>query len=250
MRLVRDRGIGPNSIQMLGMYFLCLLAKLYPSILQKLKTAQEIISYQHLIRRLNPNSQFFIKRESLWKYLTRNSTGNNLTIIELGVSSGYIAKWFLKDKRFYNKLHFLNQKNIQHLQIEYHGFDSFNGLPMTWRNYPIGSFSTLGRIPNIDAPRAYFYRGLVEETIKSLNIERLKSSQKLIIFDLDLYEPSLYSYKYIKESLQAGDILYFDQAFDQNEQLIITENVIVDFDTKILANTSLSIAIQILSPKY
>lgn len=157
-----------------------------------------------------------------------------IRIIELGVAWGYTTNWFLEASK---------KKNVE-LKID--AFDLFTGLPERWRNQPKNTFSNHGNAPVIIDKRVNFHIGNVSETIKVLNNEDLKTSNLLVLFDLDLLEPSLASYQFLKTSLKINDILFFDEAFDLDERTLINDYLLRDFDCKSLGHTAYAISLQVI----
>lgn len=87
----------------------------------------------------------------------------------------------------------------------WHGFDTFIGLPNAWRNRPQAYFSNGGVTPVINYSRVHWHIGLVEETVtKDLLTDEIHTVNH--IFDLDLYEPSLFVWNVIEHELKPGDI--------------------------------------------
>ncbi|MEM7625354.1 MAG: hypothetical protein AAF333_06985 [Planctomycetota bacterium] len=52
-----------------------------------------------------------------------------------------------------------------HPDSRFVGFDSFEGLPIPWRQRPAGHFSTNGQPPAIDDPRVGFVKGWFHQTV-------------------------------------------------------------------------------------
>ena len=75
---------------------------------------------------------------------------------------------------------------------------------------------------------------------------RLKTA-KLVIFDLDLFEPTHAAWKEISPHLRQGDILYFDQAFDiEGERLLIDEYVMKEQKVKLVGRSVIGCVMEIL----
>jgi hypothetical protein len=58
--------------------------------------------------------------------------------------------------------------------FEYHGFDTFTGLPRAWRGLPAGAISNGGKIPSIDRPNVKFHKGLVNQTIAEIDFAKAR----------------------------------------------------------------------------
>lgn len=154
------------------------------------------------------------------------SHGSGLRVLEFGVSKGYLSNFVLGRLRV----------NI----LSWYGFDTFEGLSDGWRDLPKGAYTNGGEIPASKFQQVVFIKGRIEETLKNFPIKRIDLENVLVLFDLDLYEPSLLSYLTIRSSLMAGDLLYFDQAFDQGERKIIFEYLLKDFEVELLGYTYFS----------
>lgn len=130
--------------------------------------------------------------------------------------------------------------------ISWAGFDRFTGLPRGWRNLPAGTFDANGAPPDIQDSRIQWFIGDVEETIKLLNIERERAYPAVVFFDLDIYEPSLVAWNYLKDHLKMGDLLYFDEAFDQDERKLLNEAILPSGAFEFIAASHLSLALKVL----
>jgi hypothetical protein len=200
---------------------------------RKLIAIGELANYQQWVIQNFPNSKLFYKREQIWSEII-NLNESPKKIIELGVAWGYTTNWFLK----------MSKKNRDTLKID--AFDLFTGLPEKWRNEPQNAFSNQGKLPAIDDSRVEFHTGDVAVTIKDLNTEVLKKNNLVVLFDLDLLEPSIASYLYLKPSLKINDVLYFDEAFDIGERTLINDYVLRDFICESLGHTAYAISLQII----
>ena len=129
----------------------------------------------------------------------------------------------------------------------YHGFDTFEGLPKAWRRLPAGAISNTGVFPDIVANNVFFYKGLIQETINQVDFNT--SSMKVFTFDFDLYEPTLFALKYVTLNINTGDVVYFDEAFDSEERVII-ENYFLDmFNYEVIGASPFGLAFKINESK-
>jgi len=160
-----------------------------------------------------------VTREQVWKKMLGAIDEKKPVIIwEFGVAWGYSSKWWLER---------ITQENLR-----WHGFDRFTGLPRAWRDYEVGAFDNGGIPPAILDKRVTWHVGDVETTLPLMNIERETDTQWVILFDLDLYEPTKYAYNYLKEFLRPGDLLYFDEAFDDDERRVLNEDIVNNSEIK------------------
>ena len=127
--------------------------------------------------------------------------------------------------------------------IEYHGFDTFEGLPKAWRRLPKGAISNHGKPPEIQGANVTFHKGLIQDTISNINYE--SNGIKLFIFDFDLYAPTLLAYQHVRKMIKKDDLVYFDEAFDSDERVIIENYFLEDFEYKVIAASPFGLAFKI-----
>lgn len=131
--------------------------------------------------------------------------------------------------------------------LVYHGLDTFEGLPKAWRRLPAGAIISNGQIPNIVGENIYFHKGLIQETITQVDFN--SSLKKIFIFDFDLYEPTLFAFKHVFPEINQGDIVYFDEAFDSDERVVI-ENYFIDvFEFEVVGASPFGLAFKIKKSK-
>ena len=227
---MKYKSASPNKLQILILWVIARITVKNSFIARKLVSIGELANFQQWVNENFPDSKLFVKREQLW-HLIINTNNSPKRVIELGVAWGYTTNWFLK-------------KDLNIIKID--AFDLFTGLPEKWRNQPQNTFSNDGKPPTINDNRVEFHIGNVSETIKVVDMEVLKSNNLIILFDLDLLEPSLASYLYLKPTLKIDDILYFDEAFDIGERTVINDYLLRDFDCKSLGHTYYAITLQII----
>ena len=105
-------------------------------------------------------------------------------------------------------------KNLKKINAEIFGFDSFKGLKDEWMTEefnPPGTFDLKGNKPKVES-NVKLIDGWVEETTKNF---LSKNSKKIafIHFDLDTYESTSFVLKSIKNNLQPGTIILFDEFY-------------------------------------
>lgn len=95
-------------------------------------------------------------------------------------------------------------------------------------------------MPQILDNRLSFVVGDVMSTCKQIPELLLNRTdgKVLIIFDLDLFEPSLAAWKEISPHLRHGDLLYFDQAFDTEGERLLLDKFIIEEKKVILIGIS------------
>ena len=133
------------------------------------------------------------------------------TVVEFGVAFGEGTRWWMS--------------RITSPAFDFYGFDRFTGLPRAWRDMPAGAFDIGGRPPSFTDPRVKWIVGDIEETVEKFDWESLRG-KKVVLFDLDLFGASLFCFKRLSLSLRSGDLVFFDEAFDADERVLINEYVI------------------------
>jgi hypothetical protein len=209
----------------------------FPKIITKFKSLIDAVDFHIWV-----NSNFHAPKHystktallrEIIKTMESDSMKTNMNIIELGVAYGDTLRAL---------------QGISKNPFSYYGFDSFEGLPESWRGLPKGAFKHIG-INNIlyeknDVHKVHFVVGWVEDTLQKFP-ELDPNEKKLILFDMDLFSPTLYSYEHFKNKLNPGDCVYFDEAFDGDERVIIKQYFLEDFESQIIGYSPLSLAFKI-----
>lgn len=128
-----------------------------------LKAVVEVIEYRYWLSRNSYDVPMKKDKKSLIFALcteinTNWNTGEVAQIFEFGVAFGETTKILVEKIR---------------VPFEYHGFDTFTGLPRAWRGLPAGAISNGGKIPNIDKPNVKFHKGLVSQTITEIDFSKM-----------------------------------------------------------------------------
>ena len=114
-------------------------------------------------------------------------------------------------------------KMLQHFtspDARFIGFDSFEGLPESWKGLASGAFSTQGNVPDIDDARVRFVEGWYQNTFHdslAWLAPRLARSPVLVHYDADLYYSTLFllasfwsqcaEYYFIMDDFMVDDIV-------------------------------------------
>ena len=159
---------------------------------------------------VTPEIPFFHSREKLWAVVAGNQLRQEWIGIEFGVASGDATKFIARLPEFQSC-------------IAWHGFDTFFGLPTPWGDLPQGAFSTGGVPPQINDERFVWHVGDIGDTIAELGNFDIAHKRKFVIFDFDLYAPTRIAWVNLIKSLQPGDVIYFDEAYEADESRIISE---------------------------
>ena len=111
------------------------------------KSVVECIEFRYWAKKKFPNIKIMASKYSLLnEVLDKTSTRPKLNFLEFGVAFGETTQ-FLLDKVKTN--------------FSYMGFDTFEGLPSSWRNLPKGAITAGGQIPQIQDKRVRFIKGFV-----------------------------------------------------------------------------------------
>ena len=180
-----------------------------------------------------PEAKLYRSREQLWKTFKNHLQNSEWVGFEFGVASGDATRTFLKMSYINNCL-------------QWNGFDTFLGLPTAWGDLPQGAFSTNGRPPEIDNPIVKWHIGLIENTCLQINSLDYLDKNFVVIFDFDLYSATKSAWDQISKFLKPGDIIYFDEAYEADEERIINEIQLSNLQLEILGYTVMGIAYKII----
>ena len=149
----------------------------------------------------------FNRREKIWDYAIKTIGNDKFIGLEFGVAWGYSSNYWTS-----------RCKNL----TEWHGFDTFAGLPERWRHYKRGHFSNQGIPPNLAIPELSWHIGLVEDTLDVESLIRPNRVERVaILLDLDLFLPTYYVVAELAPHLKEGDIIYFDEPHDNDEGAVL-----------------------------
>jgi hypothetical protein len=161
-------------------------------------------------------SHIYSRREDLWEGLLRRlGSSEPLTVLEFGVAWGYSTQWWLA--------------RLEDPNVVWHGFDRFTGLPRPWRGLRAGAFDAAGKPPEISDDRLRWHIGDVEER-------------------LAVYEPTAVAWLYLAPWLRAGDLLYFDEAMDDDERKVLDELVLPTGAVEYIGATASALALVVTRP--
>jgi hypothetical protein len=199
--------------------------------LQTLSTAGEMSRFLDWQQKTFSDYTYSFNKRSLYKsILAKIKKKGNFSVLEFGTAHGEKTKMIAKN-------------TIASEVSSIHSFDRFTGLPRSWRDMDEGAFTNHGKFPRIFDERILWYKGNVEETIHALDVLELKK-QLFVIFDLDLFEPTIYLYNFLEPYLKPGDIVYFDEAFDPDENKVLM-HFLDDFQVHFLGTTGMAICFEV-----
>ena len=123
----------------------------------------------------------------------------DILYIEFGVWEGYSIDYFAK--------------LYKSEKAEFHGFDTFTGMPENWMHMRAGHYDKSGSSPKSDDSRIKFYKGMFQDTLdsflKKLN-DHSKNKTIIINFDAVLHSSTIFCLFKIDEHLKNYYFL-FDQ---------------------------------------
>jgi hypothetical protein len=161
----------------------------------------------------------------------------NATVFEFGVADGVATHWWA-DRGVPFKA--------------WHGFDTFEGLPQAWHRAGVpvmgaGVFSPnagKGRYPEVSAPYPVtWHAGLIEDTFPET--ER-PDTPVFVLIDVDLLEPTLVVLNWLANNGRAGDLVYFDEAFDPwNEGKAVREAITSDVQARAVGHTGSALLLEL-----
>jgi hypothetical protein len=152
----------------------------------------------------------FRTRDDVHKYINSYyySDGNDaVDYLEFGVYQGASMKLWSEIN--------MNQ------QSRFFGFDSFEGLPESWRpGFEQGTFDVGGSLPEINDDRTRFIKGWFHESLPPF-LDIFETKHRLVIHnDSDLYSSTLYCLTTLdcRKLLMPGTILIFDEFGDPSHE--------------------------------
>ena len=138
----------------------------------------------------------FPRKKELWDFSLRASLPKGLNL-EFGVFDGQSIKVMA---------------NIRP-ERKFIGFDSFVGLQEDWtgNQFLKGSFSRKGKVPNVPG-NVSLHKGWFKDSLPDF-LSANKDKISFIHFDADTFESTLDVLNMLKERLQIGTVLVFDEYF-------------------------------------
>ena len=226
------RNAGPDRAVVVTQWLGGSLFRALPFLARKVSNIGEIAGYIAWVDHHFPASLAFkASRESVWSEMINRLSLQPLRGIELGVAWGYASQWWLS--------------RLPSPQLRWDGFDRFSGLPRGWRGMPKGAFDANGMVPVIGDSRVTWHVGDVEKTLQDVNLERRPGERWIVLFDLDIFEPTLAAWQLLVAHLRPGDMLYFDEAFDRDERHVLDHWILPAAEFDLIAYTPLALALQL-----
>jgi hypothetical protein len=203
------------------------------SLSRRVRHAGEVADFIEWQQAQFGQTTIYLWRERLWTALSRlMDPGRPWHGIEFGVAWGYATGWWLA-------------RLPQGSGATWDGFDRFTGLPRPWREHEAGTFDAGGKPPAIDDSRLTWHVGDVEETVATVDAARFSDGGRLVLFDLDIYEPTAAAWEFVRPLLRPGDILYFDDAMDADQRRMLVESILPSHPFVYVGCTSLALALMV-----
>lgn len=181
---------------MLKRFFIRLGSHIPAGAARKLARAGEALELGAWLRReFGPLPAPVAGREDLFRQVAAAVGERPVLYLEFGV-------WQGEATRLWSTL-------LAHPESVLHGFDSFEGLPEDWGANARGTFSTGGRVPQIDDPRVRFFKGWFHDVLPGYE----PPQREVVVFNLDadLYSSTAYVLRTLKNLVREGTWLYFDE---------------------------------------
>jgi Tfp pilus assembly protein PilF len=205
----------------------------------KFSEALSLLSQAHAIDPLNSNYMFFIHMIS--EYLEQKGLAEsicNLNIKTLEDCTADLESWaYIKDQKNQPLLLGTDQKVIEYaiknatvnglvlefgvfngksithiatlINSEVHGFDSFEGIPEQWNDEPVGSYSALGKLPEVPG-NVKLHQGWFNQSIPPF-LASHSEPIRFINIDCDLYSSTKTIFDLLGERIIPGSIILFDE---------------------------------------
>lgn len=121
--------------------------------------------------------------------------------------------------------------------------------PLTVLEFGVAwGYSTQWWLAHLDDPDAVWQVGDVEDTLAEIPPDDLERTRRLVLFDLDIYEPTVVAWNHVAPWLQAGDLLYFDEAMDDDERKVLDELVLPTGAVEYIGATASGLAPRVTRP--
>jgi hypothetical protein len=151
-------------------------------------------------------------RPELYKHVVSQAQ-EPLTYLEFGVFKGASMRIWSSE--------------LKHENTRLFGFDSFEGLPETWRSAAdLDTFNVKGATPDIEDSRLEFVKGWFDQSLP----EFLKSNQPtgnlVVHFDADLYSSTKVIIEHLGQFFVPGTLFVFDELFDRDHELKALEELL------------------------
>ena len=115
-------------------------------------------------------------------------------------------------------------------------------------NHEQGAFDAGGKPPAIDDERVRWHVGDVQDTLGAVDLAAARDAQWLVLFDLDIYEPTAFAWEVISAHLRPGDVIYLDEAVDRDERRVLDEMILPSIGCEPVGTTALALGLVVTRP--
>lgn len=135
-------------------------------------------------------------RNRVFDAMMEDVKGDEIAYLEFGVFEGRsFRRWV---------------EGVANPRAEFHGFDSFVGLPETFdADHRAGHFDLGGRTPDIDDPRVHWHVGWFDQTLPCFEVPQ--DRRLVIVLDATLYSATRLVLNQLDKHIQPGTLIYFDE---------------------------------------
>jgi O-methyltransferase len=147
----------------------------------------------------------FEDRPSLYRHVADIACNAPIDYLEFGV-------WQGASIRAWSELN-------NHPDSSFYGFDTFRGLPEEWDpEHPKGTFSTEGKLPQLDDHRIRFIEGLFQDTLRPFLVNRTFPRRLVVNVDCDIYSATLFVLGTLDVHFKPGTIIIFDDFYSMQHE--------------------------------
>ena len=148
-----------------------------------------------------------------YKFLGTDQNTNDVRLRELDDLAKYLPDWGLNvELGVYNGVT-ISCLATARPDLEFHGFDSFEGLPEDWdmgqKHVKGEAFDRKGELPEVPE-NVKLYKGWFNETLEPFLAENSGNISYLHV-DCDIYSSTQYSLEVLNDRIVSGTIIRFDE---------------------------------------
>jgi methyltransferase family protein len=173
-----------------------------PALLFNLRKVLSYLELGNWLATERARPQMVDDRLEIFEVARSKIAGQAPLYLEFGVFEGESMRWW--------------SQNLSQPGANLVGFDSFEGLPEDWHEFPAGHFQTSGP-PQIDDSRVSFEVGWYEDTLPKFTLP--DHDQLILNVDCDLYSSTSTALRWVEPYLRPGDLIYFDEFPDRDQEM-------------------------------